>query len=157
MKIENNIQLIGTIATDIKLIDSPRGQYTFTKLTIKNEYKDKITNQIKEFYQFIPISFYGEEKIKKTKELRKGIKILVCGSIIYSSYFDQNKNQKTYFSVICEKFEILSQIKELKEKEKEIGFDENKQSIDVKENNQNNELKRIEDVFSFEDMEEMFK
>ncbi len=104
----NKIQLIGHLGKDVEIINTKTG-LSIAKFSVatsdyyRNSSGEKVTNT-----QWHNIVAFGKTAELVERLLKKGVKVLIQGKLVYNKYEDKKGIIRYSPSIILSEFEILS-------------------------------------------------
>lgn len=108
----NKVILRGNISTEIELkVSNSNKEYVRFNLAV-NKYIKKENGEFDTQTTYLPCVVFGYNATKLNNKCKKGSSVLLEGEISYKNEKDENGNYKSYFSVMAEKIEPLSNLKE---------------------------------------------
>ena len=102
----NNLQILGRIATDVKLEVSPNG-VKYMRLNIVYNKNVKIGDEWQQKSHFFPCSCFGYVAEKIANHFKKGDRILINGALEQNTYTDKDGNVQSKLAIMIDEVDII--------------------------------------------------
>lgn len=102
----NNLQILGRIATDVKLEVSQSG-VKYMRLNIVYNKNIKVNDEWQQKSHFFPCSCFGYVAEKIANYFKKGDRILVNGSLEQNTYTDKDGNVQSKLAIMISEVDII--------------------------------------------------
>ena len=102
----NNIQVLGRIATEVKLEVSQNG-VKYMRLNIVYNKNIKVGDEWKQKSHFFPCSAFGYVAEKIANHFKKGDRILINGALEQNTYTDKDGNVQSKLAIMIDEVDII--------------------------------------------------
>lgn len=102
----NNLQVLGRIATDVKLEISQSG-VKYMRLNIVYNKNIKIGDEWQQKSHFFPCSAFGYVAEKIANHFKKGDRILINGALEQNTYTDKDGNVQSKLAIMIDEADII--------------------------------------------------
>ena len=102
----NNLQILGRIATDIKLEVSQSG-VKYMRLNIVYNKNIKVNDEWHQKSRFFPCSAFGYVAEKIAYHFKKGDRILINGALEQNTYTDKDGNVQSKLTIMIAEVDII--------------------------------------------------
>lgn len=102
----NNLQILGRIATDIKLEVSQSG-VKYMRLNIVYNKNIKVNDEWQQKSHFFPCSAFGYVAEKIANHFKKGDRILINGALEQNTYTDKDGNVQSKLAIMIAEVDII--------------------------------------------------
>ena len=102
----NNLQVLGRIATDVKLKISPNG-VKYMRLNIVYNKNIKVGDEWQQKSHFFPCSAFGYVAEKIANHFKKGDRILINGALEQNTYTDKDGNVQSKLAIMIDEVDII--------------------------------------------------
>lgn len=105
----NKVIIVGNLTRDVELRYTPSGSTIGTfGIAETRKWKDKNTNEMREEVLFVDVSVFGKSAEIANQYLSKGKKVLVEGRLKLDQWQDQQGNNRSKHTIVCENYEFLT-------------------------------------------------
>ena len=102
----NNLQILGRIATDVKLEISQSG-VKYMRLNIVYNKNIKVADEWQQKSHFFPCSAFGYVAEKIANHFKKGDRILINGALEQNTYTDKDGNVQSKLAIMIDEVDII--------------------------------------------------
>ena len=102
----NNLQVLGRIATEVKLEVSQSG-VKYMRLNIVYNKNVKINDEWQQKSHFFPCSAFGYVAEKIANHFKKGDRILINGALEQNTYTDKDGNVQSKLAIMIDEVDII--------------------------------------------------
>lgn len=102
----NNLQILGRIATDVKLEISQSG-VKYMRLNIVYNKNIKVGDEWQQKSHFFPCSCFGYVAEKIANHFKKGDRILINGALEQNTYTDKDGNVQSKLAIMIDEVDII--------------------------------------------------
>lgn len=102
----NNLQILGRIATDVKLEISQSG-VKYMRLNIVYNKNIKVGDEWQQKSHFFPCSAFGYVAEKIANHFKKGDRILINGALEQNTYTDKDGNVQSKLMIMISEVDII--------------------------------------------------
>lgn len=102
----NNLQILGRIATEVKLEVSQSG-VKYMRLNIVYNKNVKINDEWQQKSHFFPCSAFGYVAEKIANHFKKGDRILINGALEQNTYTDKDGNVQSKLAIMIDEVDII--------------------------------------------------
>lgn len=102
----NNIQVLGRIATEVKLEVSQNG-VKYMRLNIVYNKNIKVGDEWQQKSHFFPCSAFGYVAEKIANHFKKGDRILINGALEQNTYTDKDGNVQSKLAIMIDEVDII--------------------------------------------------
>lgn len=102
----NNLQVLGRIATEVKLEISPNG-VKYMRLNIVYNKNIKVGDEWQQKSHFFPCSAFGYVAEKIANHFKKGDRILINGALEQNTYTDKDGNVQSKLAIMIDEVDII--------------------------------------------------
>jgi single-strand DNA-binding protein len=122
----NYIVLMGRVTHDPELKYTPKGTAVCNfGIAVNRRWKDKETNEWKDFPSFFRVSVFGQTAERCGELLKKGSAVLIEGSLRSRSWNTQDGEKRNIVEIVGFRVQILDKLVPEAEVAPESGADEN--------------------------------
>ena len=102
----NNLQILGRIATEVKLEVSQNG-VKYMRLNIVYNKNIKVGDEWQQKSHFFPCSAFGYVAEKIANHFKKGDRILINGALEQNTYTDKDGNVQSKLAIMIDEVDII--------------------------------------------------